>query len=109
VVLSAQPINLATDKVITLGLIVSELVTNAFKYAYPDGDPGEINVIVEQEDDALKVIVEDDGQGFDPSDPVKGTGLGMKILNAMAGSLKSELSYDPEHRGTRAILVFSVS
>lgn len=109
VVLTAQPINLATDKVITLGLIVSELVTNAFKYAYPDGDPGEINVIVEQEDDALRVIVEDGGQGFDPSDPVKGTGLGMKILNAMAGSLKSELAYDPEHRGTRAILVFSVS
>lgn len=109
VVLTAQPISLATDKVITLGLIVSELVTNAFKYAYPDGYPGEINVIVEQEDDLLRVIVEDGGQGFDPSDPVKGTGLGMKILNAMAGSLKCELSYDPEHRGTRAILVFSVS
>lgn len=109
VVLTAQPVNLATDKVITLGLIVSELVTNAFKYAYPDGSPGEINVIVEQEDDVLRLTVEDAGQGFTPSGPVKGTGLGTKILTAMAGSLKSELVYDPEHRGTRAILVFSVS
>lgn len=109
VVLTAQPVNLATDKVITLGLIVSELVTNAFKYAYPDGVAGEITVIVEQESDLLRVTVEDAGQGFDPASPAKGTGLGTKILTAMAGSLKSELSYDPEHRGTRAILVFSVS
>lgn len=109
VVLTAHPVNLATDKVITLGLIVSELVTNAFKYAYPDGSPGEINVIVEQEDDVLRLTVEDAGQGFTPSGPAKGTGLGTKILTAMAGSLKSELVYDPEHRGTRAILVFSVS
>lgn len=108
VVLTAQPVNLSTDKVITLGLIVSELVTNAFKYAYPDGSSGEINVIVEQDSDVLKVTVEDGGQGFDPSGPAKGTGLGSKILTAMAGSLKSELVYDPEHRGTRAILVFSI-
>ncbi|MBB3655486.1 two-component sensor histidine kinase [Rhizobium sp. BK650] len=109
VMLTAQPINLATDKAVTLGLIVSELVTNAFKYAYPEGDPGEINVAVGQEGDQLRVTVEDAGKGFDPSDPVKGTGLGMKILNAMAGSLKSELAYDSEHRGTKAILVFSAS
>ncbi|MBB3590363.1 two-component sensor histidine kinase [Rhizobium sp. BK529] len=109
VVLTAQPTNLATDKVITLGLIVSELVTNAFKYAYPEGNPGEIKVIAEQEGDVLRVTVEDSGQGFDPSDSAKGTGLGTRILNAMAGSLKSELTYDPEHRGTKAILVFSVS
>lgn len=108
VVLTAQPVNLSTDKVITLGLIVSELVTNAFKYAYPDGSSGEINVIVQQDSDVLKVTVEDGGQGFDPSGPAKGTGLGSKILTAMAGSLKSELVYDPEHRGTRAILVFSI-
>jgi two-component sensor histidine kinase len=109
VVLTAQPVNLPTDKVITLGLIVSELVTNAFKYAYPDGSAGEINVIVEQQSDVLRVTVEDAGQGFDPAGPVKGTGLGTKILTAMAGSLKSELAYDPDHRGTRAMLVFSVS
>ncbi|MBB3308930.1 two-component sensor histidine kinase [Rhizobium sp. BK196] len=109
VVLTSQPVNLATDKVITLGLIVSELVTNAFKYAYQDGSPGEINVIVEQDTDRLRVTVEDAGQGFDPSGPAKGTGLGTKILNAMAGSLKAELVYDRQHSGTRAILAFAVN
>ncbi|MGR9171786.1 histidine kinase dimerization/phosphoacceptor domain -containing protein [Rhizobium sp. KDH_Rht_773_N] len=109
VVLTAHPVNLSTDKVITLGLIVSELVTNAFKYAYPDGSPGEINVIVEQDGELLRVVVEDAGGGFDPSGPAKGTGLGTKILNAMAASLKAELAYDRQHAGTRAILVFSAN
>jgi two-component sensor histidine kinase len=108
VMISAQPVNLATDKVITLGLIVSELVTNAFKYAYEDGQSGEIRVIVDQTDDILSVTVEDDGAGFDQDSPAKGTGLGTKILTAMASSLKSDLVYDREHKGTRARLVFSI-
>jgi two-component sensor histidine kinase len=108
IVLTAQPVNLATDKVITLGLIVSELVTNAFKYAYPDSVPGEIRVIVDQTDEALRVIVEDDGAGFDPSSPARGTGLGTRILTAMAASLKSDFAYDPGHGGTKATLVFSL-
>ncbi|MGO8096271.1 sensor histidine kinase [Rhizobium leguminosarum] len=108
IVLTAQPVNLATDKVITLGLIVSELVTNAFKYAYPDNVPGEIRVIVDQTDGALRVVVEDDGAGFDPSSPARGTGLGTRILTAMAASLKSDFAYDPGHDGTKATLVFSL-
>lgn len=109
VVLTAQAINLATDKVITLGLIVSELVTNAFKYAYGDGVQGEVRVMIDLTDDRLRVVVEDDGAGFDHSGPAKGTGLGTKILTAMAASLKSELAYDPAFRGTRASLAFSLS
>ncbi|WP_087000142.1 sensor histidine kinase [Rhizobium sullae] len=108
VVLAAQPVNLPTDKVVTLGLVVSELVTNAFKYAYSEGVQGEVRVIVEQVGEQLRLAVEDDGAGFDHSGPAKGTGLGTKILTAMAASLKAELTYDPAHHGTRAILVFSV-
>lgn len=107
IVLTAQAVNLATDKVITLGLIVSELVTNAFKYAYPDGVPGEIRVIIDQTEGELRLTVEDDGAGFDPSSPARGTGLGTRILTAMAASLKSDFSYDPGHDGTRATLVFT--
>ncbi|NLS04923.1 response regulator [Rhizobium sp. P32RR-XVIII] len=109
IVLTAGPINLPTDKVVTLGLIVGELVTNAFKYAYREGVHGEIRVIVERFDEELHLVVEDDGGGFDHSSPARGSGLGTKILTAMAASLKSELTYDPACRGTRAILIFPVS
>ncbi|MGG7579481.1 sensor histidine kinase [Rhizobium sp. Nf11,1] len=108
IVLTAKPVNLATDKVITLGLIVNELVTNAFKYAYPDGVSGEIRVVVDQIDGELRLIVEDDGAGFAPENSARGTGLGTRILTAMAASLKSDFAYDPGHDGTRAMLVFSL-
>jgi two-component sensor histidine kinase len=100
---------LSTDKVITLGLIISELVTNAFKYAYPNGASGEIRVVVEESGGGeLRVHVEDDGTGFEQGAPAKGTGLGTKLLTAMASSLKSSILYAPGHQGTRAMLNFSI-
>jgi two-component sensor histidine kinase len=109
VVLACEEVTLSTDKVITLGLIISELVTNAFKYAYREGETGEIRVAVERDGpDKVRIHVEDDGGGFDLSAPPKGTGLGSKLLGAMASSLKSDLGYDPDHQGTRAILVFAI-
>ncbi|TCL73850.1 response regulator [Rhizobium sp. BK251] len=107
--LKSVPFTIATDKVITLGLIVSELVTNAFKYAYPEGQTGEVRVILEPVgQDQMRVSVEDDGIGFDHAKPPKGTGLGGKILTAMAGSLKSEINYDADHQGTRAVFTFAL-
>jgi two-component sensor histidine kinase len=109
VVLACEEVSLPTDKVITLGLIISELVTNAFKYAYIEGKTGEIRVVVARYgSEQVLVHVEDDGGGFDRSAPPKGTGLGSKLLGAMASSLKSAIDYDPDHSGTRAVLVFSV-
>ncbi|PZM12844.1 sensor histidine kinase [Rhizobium tubonense] len=109
VALACEGLSLTTDKVITLGLIISELVTNAFKYAYPEGETGQIRVVVKRNGpDELRVHVEDDGGGFDLSAPPKGTGLGTKLLGAMASSLKSEIAYDPDHPGTRAVLVFPI-
>ncbi len=70
---------------------------------------GEIRVVIDRIDEELRLVVEDDGAGFDHSSPARGSGLGTKILTAMAASLKSELTYDPAYRGTRAILIFPVN
>jgi two-component sensor histidine kinase len=110
IVLVADVLQLTTDKVISLGLVVSELVTNAFKYAYLQGGAGEIRVSLSRRDgDTIELLVEDDGAGFDPGAPVKGTGLGTKILNAMATTMGGELTYDRNSvAGTRARLTFPV-
>ncbi len=110
VALVCEELTLATDKVITLGLIVSELVTNAFKYAYADGHEGEIRVNVDQVDEAaLRLRVEDDGEGIVVGAPAKGTGLGTKLLTAMASSLKSTVTYTQDRPGTCAVLIFPVN
>lgn len=105
--LQAEPIRLATDKAVSLGVVVTELVTNAYKYAYPGGSQGEIRVQVMREGpDTLSLAVEDDGVGWTGEGEAKGTGLGSRIIRAMASNLRSVLTYAPGRTGTRAVLSF---
>ncbi|SFO00669.1 sensor histidine kinase [Sphingomonas sp. OK281] len=102
--LAAEPIRLPTDRAVSLGVIVTELVTNACKYAYPTGG-GEVRVALRRiDDDIFLLAVEDDGCGI-PEDAIpRGTGLGTKLIRAMAQSLQSIVEYDPTHTGVRATL-----
>ncbi len=102
--LAADPIRLPTDRAVSLGVIVTELVSNACKYAYPSGS-GDVRVALHQQDDAFFIlVVEDDGVGMTGDVAPGGTGLGTKLIRAMAQSLQSNVEYDPAHRGTRAML-----
>jgi two-component sensor histidine kinase len=51
-------------------------------------------------------VVADDGEGFVPGDPVKGTGLGRTVISAMARNLEGALRFDAADRGARAVLDF---
>ncbi|MEG8025790.1 hypothetical protein QP162_18000 [Sphingomonas aurantiaca] len=56
------------------------------------------------DDDIVLLAVEDDGCGI-PEDAVpRGTGLGTKLIRAMAQSLQTIVEYDPTHTGVRATL-----
>lgn len=105
--LSAAPVRLATDKAVSLGVVVTELVTNAYKYAYPPETHGEIRVVVGREDTGgLTLTVEDDGVGWNGEGQPRGTGLGSRIVRAMAANLRSALIYGAGTGGTRATLSF---
>ena len=106
--LCAQPILLNPDKAVSLGVVVAELVTNAFKYAYPAGEQGEVRVNFEAEpSNHLRLVVEDDGRGMGAGVSARGTGLGQRVIAAMARSLNSRIEYDPNHRGARVVLAFA--
>ncbi|TCP73235.1 histidine kinase dimerization/phosphoacceptor domain -containing protein [Sphingomonas sp. PP-CE-1G-424] len=102
--LAAEPIRLPTDRAVSLGVIVTELVTNACKYAYPNSG-GEVRVALRRiDDDVFLLAVEDDGCGIPEDAAPRGTGLGTKLIRAMAQSLQSIVEYDPTHTGVRATL-----
>jgi two-component sensor histidine kinase len=108
--LSAQSLRLNTDKAVSVGVIVNELVTNACKYAYGADQAGEVRVTLRQDGpEHLVLSVEDDGVGMPASSSVKrGTGLGGKIVAAMAASLKSAVRYHDAAPGVRATLRIGV-
>ena len=104
--LDAAPLKLATDKAVALGIIITELVTNACKYAYGADGGGEVRVaLFDAGDDNFCLRVEDDGCGMPASGPAKGTGLGTKLITAMAQTLKAKLDYEPAERGVRVVLL----
>ena len=85
-------------------MIVNELVSNACKYAYGPGSTGEVRVEFRADGDKFLLRVEDDGCGMPADGSIKGTGLGSKLVNAMAATLKAAVDYDAAHDGVRATL-----
>lgn len=105
--LDVEPVSVPTDRAVSLGVVLTELLTNAVKYAYPDGG-GEIRIRLAQHGGRGLLVVEDEGVGLPETGTAKGTGLGRTIIGAMAQNLRSAVQYDKAHKGVRASLTFEV-
>jgi len=104
-----SPVHLSTDRAVSLGVIVTELVTNACKYAYGPSESGEVRVVVRHPgDSALVIRVEDDGVGWMGEGAIKGTGIGTRVIKAMAQTLHANLRYVPASPGTVAELSIQI-
>ena len=85
---------------VSLGLIVTELVTNALKYAFPNGRAGQIEIAYQSQGPNWTLIVKDDGVGM-PADPALiRAGLGTRIIKALAGQLQATINVVPAISGT---------
>ena len=103
------PLGVNIDRAISIGVILSELITNASKYAYVGDMKGEVRVRLECEDPGeARLVVEDDGVGLSDTAP-KGTGLGTQVMEALAHGLDGRLEVVGTAPGTRAILHFAAA
>jgi|SRR5579859_2055263 len=92
---------------VSLGLIVTELVINALKHAFPDGRRGKITVNCEVHGPNWSLSVTDDGIGM-PSDPAQITlGLGTSIVQALASQLHASVDTQSAHPGTRVAMTYT--
>jgi two-component sensor histidine kinase len=81
---------LDAERAIPLGLIVSELLTNAVRHAYPDGQTGSVDISAGQAESQIEIVVVDHGTGFDPSAEDRPS-LGSMIVRALARQIGAEL------------------
>jgi two-component sensor histidine kinase len=103
--LKAEPIEIDPDRAVAIGIIVNELVMNAVKYAYPDG-AGPIHIVLNADGDDLELSIADDGVGLNVKTDPRSTGMGQRIVTAMAQKLDANVERDPKHAGTRIVLRF---
>jgi two-component sensor histidine kinase len=96
----AQAVQMCNDTVLSVGLIVNELVTNALKHAYPGG-AGPIRVLLGEEKDGLRLRIADAGAGLPHDFDVRAQGnLGMRIVRMLVDNLDGALRVERLDPGT---------
>ena len=113
--LAVDAIPIGIDTAVPCGLIVNELVTNALKYAFPDGRPGgdspsgvcDIRIGLTEAAENLILTVSDNGIGLPADlDWQRARSLGLRLVNILARQLKGTLTLAAE-AGTTFTLTFA--
>ena len=102
-----EPIELSIEQAVPCALILNELLSNAFKYAFADGNAGRIRISFRQpEAGHCELAVEDDGVGLPPGRLAgQNKSLGLRIVRILANQLNGSLE-QKERPGTRIVLRF---
>jgi PAS domain S-box-containing protein len=110
-----EPAIIDTELAVPVGLFVNELLTNAYKHAYAQGEEGEVRVLGTREPDGrYRLEVADSGRGlppgFDPAEAGKrGKSLGMRVISSLARQLGGELMTKSGGPGASFSVVFPLS
>jgi PAS domain S-box-containing protein len=107
---NAEPINVDIDTAMYCGLIINELVSNSFKYAFPEGHTGQIIIEFSKDiDDRYNLIVRDNGVGMaEAIDLKKAKNLGLQLVYSLVTEqLKGQVSLENFH-GTFFKISFTI-
>ena len=92
--LDVDDVMLSIERAIPLSLIINELLSNALKYAFGDGE-GEICIRVRGEEDGpFSLTVSDNGVGLPDIDYANPDSLGLRLVNTLVSQLGAQLSLD---------------
>lgn len=108
VALELADVELGPERAIPCGLVLSELVTNAFKHAFPGERSGTLQVAIEKlPASKLRLTVKDDGIGLDREFPPRREGsLGLDLVAIFAKQLDAEIVVE-RAAGTSFSLTFT--
>ncbi len=107
-VLDIDDIKLNIETSVPCGLIITELVSNSLKYAFPDQPKGELEVSLKTKGDQYELTISDDGVGFPVNIDFKNTdSLGLQLVNSLTDQIdgKIELTSAPG-KGTEFKIYF---
>jgi len=97
-------LNLDVDTMIPFGLILNELISNAFKHAFPSGE-GILDILFKEKDHQLLLTVKDNGPGS-TKDIEKSASFGIRMIHSLSRKLEATVDFD-FNNGTKASLTIS--
>jgi len=112
---NAEDVDIPSKDAVSIGVIVTELVTNSLKYAFPAGEEGRIEVRLRREHmgDTLALTVVDNGLGLDSKEYQGGRGgLGTRIVERLSAALGGDVEWletdegSSERPGTTIRIIF---
>jgi two-component sensor histidine kinase len=109
ITVQADPLTISGTHAIALAMLTHELITNALKHAYPEGEPGAINVTLHHHDDGMiELRVADQGRGLPEDFQISQSGsLGMKVIASTAAQLGGTLDINRLDPGTEFVIRLS--
>ena len=99
--------DVTVDQAVPLTLFIVEVVTNAFRHAYPDNRPGIITVDMTENAGQVTLSIVDDGMGYATTDPIGK--MGFELINAFATQLNAVLKVSSDTAGTKVNLCYALA
>lgn len=100
-------VGLDMDTAMPCGLLVNEVVSNAYKYAFPGSVTGTITIDLKRVDKKVTLKISDSGVGLpDSFDVEKAESLGLQLIQALTSQLDGELKVSRE-KGTTFEVTFA--
>lgn len=86
---SSKDMKFDVDTAIPLGLIINEIITNSYKYAFKNDKDNSLSISIEKaKEDNYKLVIEDNGPGLEKSfDVKKAKSLGLRLVNRLVKQL----------------------
>ncbi|MCG1034877.1 sensor histidine kinase [Polaribacter sargassicola] len=105
--IKSENMNFDVDTAIPLGLIINEIITNSYKYAFTKGKENTLSISINKEnDDNFKLIIEDNGPGLSDDIDIKKTkSLGLRLITRLVKQLHGKLKLTNDN-GARFEILF---
>lgn len=93
--INADPVKLDIKQAVPSGLLLNELILNAFKFAFKGRQSGELLVELKEHEDYIEIIVKDNGVGLpDNFDLKNNSTLGMTLIRTLSKQLKAQIHFE---------------
>ncbi|MBN2738595.1 MAG: PAS domain S-box protein [Spirochaetales bacterium] len=97
--------DISSKKMVSIGIIINELLSNAYKYAFTENKPGQLSLSISKNENLVSLIIQDNGVGY--NDNKQSTGLGLSIVRLLVEQLNGSMDILSDH-GTKINIKFEV-